>query len=330
MVDRPRSVRALKLLRAAALGALLALLALLAGCGGDTSSNGPSAAPPDATATAQAAPPFATQVPAPSSPGGAGSMGEETYQGCPPSSPGGAGSMGEETYQGCPPGGDGGDTMLNLHKNRIDVPGAYETRTVADMLSLPVPNGVVLLARESWLSGDAATVARDEGRAVEVEGYILMVRHEGPETPNCHDPSARDYHVWLGASPTDSRASAVIVELAPRVVARNPGWGSETDILRLTGKHVRIGGWTMLDQEHPEQLQQTRGTLWEIHPVTRIDVEQNGQFVDLASGRVALGSGPVNRTTGNDGQGYSNTRRPSSGYHHHPRRRRHRHAGSGA
>jgi len=302
-----RSFGALGLLRAVALGALLALLA---GCGGDTSSNGPSAAPPDATATAQAAPPFATQAPAPSSPGGAT-------------------SMGEETYQGCPPGGDGGDTQLNLHKNRIDVPGAYETRTVADMLSLPVPNGVVLLARESWLPGDAATVARDEGRAVEVEGYILKVRHEGPETPNCHDSPARDYHVWLGASPMDSRASAVIVELAPRVVARNPGWGSETAILRLTGKHVRIGGWTMLDQEHPEQLQQTRGTLWEIHPVTRIDVDQNGQFVDLASGRVALGSGPVNRTTGNDGQGYSHPRQASSRSHHPRRRSRRRHSASG-
>ncbi len=294
-----RSFGAFRLLRAAALGLALALLT---GCAGDTSSNGANAAPPDATATAQAAPPFATQAAAPSSPGGAG-------------------SMGEETYQGCPPGGDGGDTMLNLHKNRIDVPGAYETRTVADMLSLPVPNGVALLARESWLPGDAATVARDEGRAVEVEGYILMVRHEGPETPNCHDSSARDYHVWLGASPTDSRASAVIVELAPRVVARNPGWGSETAILRLTGKHVRIGGWTMLDQEHPEQLRQTRGTLWEIHPVTRIDVEQNGQFVDLASGRVALGRRPVNGATGNNGQGYSNPHRTSSRPAHHPRRR---------
>jgi len=299
MGRRRRSFGALGLLRAAALGTVLALLA---GCGGDTSSNGPSAAPPDATATARAAPPFATQAPATSSSGDTG-------------------SLGEETYQGCPPGGDGGDTQLNLHKNRIDAPGAYETRTVGDMLALPVSNGVVMLARESWLPGDAATVARDEGRAVEVEGYILKVRHEGPETPNCHDPSARDYHVWLGASPTDSRANAVIVELAPRVVARNPGWGSETAILRLTGKHVRISGWTMLDQEHPEQLQQTRGTLWEIHPVTRIDVEQTGQFVDLASGHVALGSGPVNRTTGNDGQGRSTTRRPSSRPAHHPRRR---------
>ncbi len=305
MGRRRHSFGALGLLRAAVLGALLALLV---GCGGDTSFNGPSAASPDATSTAQAAPPEATQAPAPSSPGDAA-------------------SMGEETYQGCASGGDGGDTMLNLHKNRIDVPGAYETRTVADMLALPVPNGVVLLARESWLPGDTATVARDEGRAVVVEGYILKVRHEGPETPNCHDSSARDYHVWLGASPTDSRATSVIVELAPRVVARNPAWGSETAILRLTGKHVRIGGWTMLDQEHPEQLRQTRGTLWEIHPVTRIDVEQNGQFVDLASGHVALGGGRVDRTTGNDGQDYFNPHRPSSRSHH-PRRRRHTKSGT--
>jgi hypothetical protein len=36
---------------------------------------------------------------------------------------------------------------------------------------------------------------------------------------------------------------------------------------------VRIGGWLVLAQEHPEQVGKTRGSLWEIHPITRIEVK---------------------------------------------------------
>lgn len=93
------------------------------------------------------------------------------------------------------------------------------------------------------------------------EGYILLLRHERPKSPNCHDATQRDYHVWLGTSPGTlaSRAHAMIVELAPRVVARHPRWGTEATILALAGAHVRISGWLMLDQEHPEQVGRTRG-----------------------------------------------------------------------
>jgi hypothetical protein len=37
----------------------------------------------------------------------------------------------------------------------------------------------------------------------------------------------------------------------------------------------------MLDPEHPEQLGKTRGTLWEIHPVMRIEVRRGGRWGDL-------------------------------------------------
>jgi hypothetical protein len=43
---------------------------------------------------------------------------------------------------------------------------------------------------------------------------------------------------------------------------------------RIANRHerVRISGWLMFDGEHPDQVGKTRGTLWEIHPVMRIDV----------------------------------------------------------
>lgn len=45
--------------------------------------------------------------------------------------------------------------------------------------------------------------------------------------------------------------------------------------------HVRISGWLMWDQEHPEQIGNHRATLWEIHPIHLIEFEQNGQRVAL-------------------------------------------------
>ncbi len=268
--------------------AMVVLLATLAGCGPGSTASGPT---PTATAgaTGSAGPPYPTPR--------------------------------EETYQGCPPQGDGGDTALNVLKNRIDT-GNWQPVSLQDLLSLTWPSGVEKTRRSNWSQADAQTVAQSEGRPVVAEGYLLMLRHEGPESPNCHDRSSRDYHAWLAASASDDRSSAMIVELTPRVVANNPGWGSEQSILRLAGHHVRVSGWLLLDQEHPEQLHKTRGTLWEIHPVMKIEVDQGGSWANLASGTVALGNG-VARTTGSQGQSTGNSGSPSS-RHHRTRHRRHR------
>ena len=48
-----------------------------------------------------------------------------------------------------------------------------------------------------------------------------------------------------------------------------------------TNTQVRISGWLMLDQEHPEQIGKTRGTLWEIHPITRIEVKDANGWREL-------------------------------------------------
>jgi hypothetical protein len=192
----------------------------------------------------------------------------------------------EETYLGCPPQGDGGDTALNLRKNRIDT-GTYQAVSLADLLKLTWPKGTEKTRRSDWSSADAATVAQNEGRPVQAEGYLLLVRHEGPESPNCHSATHRDYHTLVSVSPGTSadRDHSLIAELTPRVVAKNPGWGNQGAILKLKGAHVRLSGWLLLDQEHPEQLGKTRGTLWEIHPVMKVDVQRNGTWIDLETGK---------------------------------------------
>jgi len=50
-----------------------------------------------------------------------------------------------------------------------------------------------------------------------------------------------------------------------------------------TNRQVRISGWLMFDPDHPSHLSVFRTTLWEIHPITKIEVWQGGAWVDLES-----------------------------------------------
>ena len=70
--------------------------------------------------------------------------------------------------------------------------------------------------------------------------------------------------------------------MTPPVRANHPNW--TTKLLRKIGKdqqRVRISGWLMLDPEHPDQVGKTRGTIWEIHPVMQVEVQQQGRWVSL-------------------------------------------------
>lgn len=229
----------------------------------------------------------------------------------------------DQTFQGCPPQGDGGDGQLNIRKNRTDT-GTWQPETVNNIVNLQYPSSVAKQPRASWSSADAAAVAQSEGRPLQVEGYMLLVRHEGPESPNCHDPNQRDFHMWLSGSPGTSRdrATSVIVEVAPRARALNSGWAPDSRLLGLTGHHVRISGWLMLDQEHPEQVGKTRGTLWEVHPVMKIEVEQGSQWVNLNDSSLQISGGAAG-TTANGGAGGSSS--SGSGSHGSSSHTSHRH-----
>ena len=233
----------------------------------------------------------------------------------------------DQTFQGCPPQGDGGDAQLNIRKNRTDT-GDWQPETVGNIVNLQYPADVGKQRRANWSSADATAVAQSEGRPLQVEGYLLLVRHEGPESPNCHDPNQRDFHMWLSGSPGTSadRAASMIVEVAPRVRALNAGWQPDSRLLGLAGRHVRISGWLMLDQEHPEQVGKTRGTLWEIHPVLKIEVDQGGQWVNLNDTSLGINGGSPNTTSnGSSGSGsyssgsHSSRSHSSRSHRKHPR-----------
>ena len=44
---------------------------------------------------------------------------------------------------------------------------------------------------------------------------------------------------------------------------------------------VRVSGWLMFDPEHRNQLGTYRSTLWEIHPITKLEVWDGSAWVAL-------------------------------------------------
>lgn len=187
-------------------------------------------------------------------------------------------------FEGCPPIGDGGDRELNYRKNRVDS-GAWKPTPFPTVLQLPWPSRVTRRSRAEWSASDSVAVSNREGLPVTIEGFFAGAKQEGPEATNCHgsDRTFRDWHLWLTAQPGKDRRHSIVVETTPAVRATHPEW-SLTTIHRLVrdSTPVRVSGWLLLDQDHPEQLGKTRGTLWEIHPVLRIEVKREGRWTTLS------------------------------------------------
>jgi hypothetical protein len=188
----------------------------------------------------------------------------------------------EETFHGCPAGGDGGDQVLNSFKNRIDDGdnGQYMDVSLDALLGLTWPSSIERVHMDQWSSSDSRQVTQFEGVPVRTSGYIIGVKHEGTESTNCHAVDYRDFHMWLAASPSASKDQSMVIEVTPRVRDVRPGWSTST-LEGLVGQQVLIEGWTMLDEEHPEQIGQTRETLWEIHPIMHIEVNQGGSWTSI-------------------------------------------------
>lgn len=190
--------------------------------------------------------------------------------------------------QACPPQGEGGDWLLNLQKNRDRAPERFEDLDVAAILELP-RHYPVARWRARWPEAVKNEVDAQERRGVTLEGYLLAAHQSGPESCNCHDRAARDFHLWIGAAPaTDTldaklrRAQAVVVEMTPRLRALHPSWRLRTlERLAHDRVRVRVQGWLMYDPEHPGELGKSRGTLWEVHPITGFQIFSGGRWLDL-------------------------------------------------
>jgi hypothetical protein len=186
----------------------------------------------------------------------------------------------------CGSTGDGGDTVTNKRKNRTDVPVQYHEVTWRAVQVLQYPAHAPKSLTD-WNSQQLAEIEPYQGIAVSVVGYLAAIKpqdHGGGESTNCHFTNSEevDWHIPLVERSGDPEATSIVVETTPRVRETHPKW--TPNVLTpwvSSAAPVRISGWTMLDPEHAAHIGKFRSTLWEIHPITKIEVFKDGQWVDV-------------------------------------------------
>jgi hypothetical protein len=210
----------------------------------------------------------------------------------------------EETFHTtsgtCPPNGDTSkDPETNILKNRVDDPTSVHEVTWAAIASLPIPH--VKTTRKAWRAADRALAASQvvpyEGVALTVVGYIVTdVKNEnsGGGT-NCNftlDPEV-DWHIPLVEHAHDPEKLALVVETTPRVRKSHPKWTRAALATWINSDApIRVTGFLLFDEDHPSMLydpshpnaaHKYRKTLWEIHPISKIEVWTSGAWKDLNS-----------------------------------------------
>jgi hypothetical protein len=187
----------------------------------------------------------------------------------------------------CGDTGDGGDQETNLRKNRTDLPSSYHDVTFDAIAGLEYPVGPK--HRHDWPAESLARIERFEGAALRVQGYLVALKPQtggSGESTNCHFTRAAevDWHIALVGKVGQGEEESVVIETTPRIRRKHSGW----TVAHLkpwvdADAPVRISGWLMFDPEHRNHLDKYRATLWEIHPITTIEVWQDGDWKDLDS-----------------------------------------------
>src|ERR1044071_7368822 len=173
----------------------------------------------------------------------------------------------------CPAGGaavtPGGREFASL-KNRTVVPKAEDFDEGVSLEALLRPGE----DRGRW----------SESRAGRIEGYVVEVVSGGVEAANCYSYRERDVHIHVAPRPGAPRTEWLVVEATPRArrsaAERGLDWSAKALRDELVGRRCRFEGWLLFDREHAGESENTapgargnwRGTAWELHPVTRIEV----------------------------------------------------------
>jgi hypothetical protein len=180
------------------------------------------------------------------------------------------------------------DPRLNDRKNRFTLPtGTISTTTIAQLIATaPKRNPETKAPRSTWKPpADKTRIEAFEGHGARIEAYMNAVIAEGPEQSNCGAPLGHgDTHVYLVDTQNAANTHAAFAEVTPRWLSANPSWTQPAlHALAASGARVRITGWLMYDEEHHDMIvKKLRGTLWELHPITNIEVSTSTGWVALA------------------------------------------------
>lgn len=192
-----------------------------------------------------------------------------------------------------PRGKPGGDFETFLLKNRADTPTISYAVTFDALDALPYLNGGLAKDRggaSGWTDEERAEIARFEGIPITVTGFLAAMKPQGSgsEATNCGfggEPNT-DWHMAMVRGYRDVEANSMVVEPTPRIKRKHPNWRTSLLVDRVGDQRsrrdsVRITGFLFYDPDHANHLRKFRKSMWEIHPVTRIEIFLDGAWVDL-------------------------------------------------
>jgi hypothetical protein len=195
----------------------------------------------------------------------------------------------------CSAEGSGGmNRLANLEKNRLQIACSYTVKTFDEIANLKnLPRGVRSLdANDPKLT----YLTKLESQPVVFEGYLAMAKNGGEESTNCDSKDRTDIHMETQGTdtgdPKDARGKVVVTEMTPWFMERNHSWTLDTvsqyaayrpgykGTMQHAAAKVRIYGWLFFDNWHSGDgsIGTWRGTAWEIHPITRIEVWEKGAW----------------------------------------------------
>lgn len=189
----------------------------------------------------------------------------------------------------CPWNGDNSDPDTFVNKNRADTAEQdgiqYHDVTWSAIAQLKYP--VAKPLRKNWPLDQIAEITPFEGEAVRTTGYLVAYKPQSGgkgEGTNCHLSAASDTdtHMALVDGVGEAEKTSVVIEFTPRFLKAHPNWKKSVLSPWINEDNpVRISGWLMLDPDHRNHLNRFRSTLWEIHPITKIEVWSDNQWVDV-------------------------------------------------
>ena len=176
--------------------------------------------------------------------------------------------------QGC----GGGDAKLNVKKNRTDAPaGAIESWTFEEIMHVEDERPT------AWQTGQDRTAVEDLGEDTPIAfvGYMIGAHPESPETCNCKlsGENNNDYHINLVEHKNDSFTSSAVVEMTASSAIETPNWKLDKLTGRLDNSNppvVRVTGYLLFDSEHVSRSGGERETIWEVHPVIKLEFCTSG------------------------------------------------------
>ncbi len=205
------------------------------------------------------------------------------------------------------------DPYLNLLKNQLVPPTKRPLRTLTgDEYAGLEERLPPALTKENHGELKDEMAALGEGRVFAVIGYLYEAKKGGKESSNCQltDADDIDFHLGIGFDPDlaavaakkehspeereEIKRASHIVEVTPHWRATfKPAWTLAT-FTPAIGRQVRVVGQLLADSEHyvpkddcafPDAGAKCfRASVWELHPVTRLQVCTNGDSCTATSG----------------------------------------------